>query len=952
MHIYPRRRDTQAFIFLAVVLFAVVPGPLRAESNPGEQVIPVADSPASATDNPAVATPEVPAPPLPSQKLRFNFHNAPWEKVLQWLADESDLSFSADVIPRGTFTYVDQNRELSPDRAIDLVNGYLLIKGYTLVRHDRMLIVIDLEEDLDRRLVSELVTEIPLEELEQRGRYEVSKTRFILKHADAKVAEQQISPLLSPVGSLVVMPEAKQIVATDTGDKLRAIREVLAALERETTSKSSQLHTFRLRVANAEEVLVIARPLLQIGEGTNAAEDGSIRISADPLGRTVYATGTPEKIALVQQIVEQVDGDANSGVTNRTVDPPQFLLHKTTSADASSILRVLQTLFVGDPAIRMEVDTTSGGILAYARLSQHQSIQATIAEMEQSPPRMEVIPLRVTDPKVAVGLVEKLFKSSESPPIVDGTLDPRQLILRGTPAQVLQVRRLLASMGEQTAESRPGDRGNLRVVPMDSGMTEELLQRLQQIWPQVSSQPLRIVPNVDRSTPPSRRRPAKDDDASRGDREASENAMIAVHRSGSDTSDDRTSLRQRNEPFSHYRPVRFDTDESHEVDRPTSDNSASGIVVSVTPGGLLLASQDAEALDMMESLLDSLRQSGASGPRFHLFYLKHVQAESALELLGGILSGGGSGALVSNATVSSTTQNTARPGNTGNTVVSAGVAGAPHMVADKRLNALFVQGSASQIDTVERLLDAIDSESGPDEVLTFPKPHFIPVYYTRAADVAAVLKQLYVHRLEQGDPNAQSIQRGMMGLAFRGMFGRGGGEQSNANNSNPTTATAGQLPKMTVAVDEGSNSVVVAAVGPLLKEVESVVREIDVRAESKPPEAVTVVTLKRTHPMAVQQALAGLLGDQIQVSGTSQLTNSNYNANPSNRSSMGSRNRGQFSQGGADPLVPGGFPAFGSRREGNFNRQGDSGMGRGGGQGSGRGGGGMNGSGRGNGRGR
>ena len=274
MDIYPRRRDTQAFIFVAVVLLAAVPGSLRAESNPGEQVIPVAANPASATDNPASATPEVSAPPLPSQKLRFNFHHAPWEKVLQWLADESDLSFSADVIPRGTFTYIDQNRELSPDRAIDLVNGYLLIKGYTLVRHDRMLIVIDLEEDLDRRLVSELVTEIPLEDLEQRGRYEVSKTRFILIHADAKVAEQQISPLLSPVGSLVVMPEAKQIVATDTGDKLRAIREVLAALERETTSKSSRLHTFRLQVANAEEVLASSSPLGEYGRANGRISAG------------------------------------------------------------------------------------------------------------------------------------------------------------------------------------------------------------------------------------------------------------------------------------------------------------------------------------------------------------------------------------------------------------------------------------------------------------------------------------------------------------------------------------------------------------------------------------------------------------------------------------------------------------------------------------------------------
>ncbi len=175
---------------------------------PADQLPPTAQS--ASSDNKTLTNPDA----VP--RMRFNFRSAPWEQVLQWLADQSGLSFSGEVIPRGTFNYVDQEQDFTPNQAIDLVNGYLLVKGYALVRHDRMLLVIDLEEDLDRRLVSELVTEIPLEQLDERGRYEILKTRFPLKQADAKIAEQQISPLLSPVGSLIVMPEAKQIVATDS----------------------------------------------------------------------------------------------------------------------------------------------------------------------------------------------------------------------------------------------------------------------------------------------------------------------------------------------------------------------------------------------------------------------------------------------------------------------------------------------------------------------------------------------------------------------------------------------------------------------------------------------------------------------------------------------------------------------------------------------------------------
>jgi len=955
-----RVRPGPSVVGVLFMLMALGSAGLAAESTaPPSRVEPVAAapplSPAAASSSSAVPEtgPAAQQDRPDTQRLRFNFRHAPWEQVLQWLADQSQLSFSADVIPRGTFTYVDQHREFSSDGAIDLVNGYLLIKGYALVRHDHMLLVIDLEEDVDRRLVSELVTEIAPDQLDQRGRYEISKTRFSLQYADAKVAEQQISPLLSPVGSLVVMPEAKQLIATETGNKLRAIREILATLEREASTKTTQLHTFHLKLANAEEVLTVARPLLQLAEGANASEDGSIRISADPLGRTVYVTGTPEKVALVRQIVTQVDGDADQGMAGRNVDPQQFMMHKTVSADPSSILRVLQTLFVGDPSLRLEVDRSSGSILAYARLSQHQAIQATIAEMEHTPQHVEVIPLRRTEPSVAVSLVEKLFKSSETPPVVDGTLDPRQLIVRGTNAQILQVRSLLTSMGEAVAERSQGsDRSNLREIHLDPETASDLLMRLRQIWPQVSRQPLRIVPH-----PPALPRrgatPDGQDGAFKIQPPWGPRSVVVEHRTGRTEERTQTDIvpAALTESLAHYRNVHFHRDaeaanqtaaQETDIDPvppaasgPLPEGEENGVVITVTPYGLLLASQDPQALDLLESVLNSLRQQDSSDRPLHVFYLRHVAAESALELLSGILGARGTDTLASQATVGSATATPARTGVTGTSVVTAGRVGVLPMVADKRLNALFVQGAPDQIKIIQQLLETIDTESGPDEVLTFPKPHFIPVYYTRAADVAAILKQLYVHRLEQGQQNTRTSQRTPFGFPFLGMFG-GGRESSNSNPG--TTTSAGQLPKMTIAVDEGSNSVVVAAVGPLLKEVESVVREIDVRAESKPPESVTVVTLKRTHPLAVQQALSGLLGDQVQVSGSSAAsrTSASSGFSPSTDRSNGLPGRDLFRRNsppgyGYEGFPPGnasdlGFDRGGaSRRRSESERGGDSG---------------------------
>jgi type II secretory pathway component GspD/PulD (secretin) len=236
--------------------------------------------------------------------LSFNFRHAPWDEVLAWFAEEADLSFALDITPTGTFNYIDR-RKFTPDEALDVLNCVLLTKGYTLVRRNKMLLIIDLEDEIDAKLVRDLLVEIEPEQLDQLGEYEIGKCRFTLQRVPPEDAEKQINQLLSPVGSIVVMPKAKQLSVTETGGTLRAIREILQSLE----SAEKSLHTFALKNATAQEVLMIARPLLNIAEGQNSSEDGSIRVSADPLGSRVFATGSLDKVALVEQIVEQVDSD-------------------------------------------------------------------------------------------------------------------------------------------------------------------------------------------------------------------------------------------------------------------------------------------------------------------------------------------------------------------------------------------------------------------------------------------------------------------------------------------------------------------------------------------------------------------------------------------------------------------------------------------------------------------
>ena len=95
--------------------------------------------------------------PLPGGDVRvtFNFRFQPWQDVLDWFADQAGLSLLMESPPPGTFNYRD-SRSYTPAEALDVLNGVLLTKGYTLVRRERMLVVVNLEDGIPPNLVPDV----------------------------------------------------------------------------------------------------------------------------------------------------------------------------------------------------------------------------------------------------------------------------------------------------------------------------------------------------------------------------------------------------------------------------------------------------------------------------------------------------------------------------------------------------------------------------------------------------------------------------------------------------------------------------------------------------------------------------------------------------------------------------------------------------------------------------
>ena len=100
------------------------------------------------------------------------------------------------------------------------------------------------------------------------------------------------------------------------------------------------------------------------------------------------------------------------------------------------------------------------------------------------------------------------------------------------------------------------------------------------------------------------------------------------------------SMRKRRRP-ARCRPRRRKTIPvaAPQESQGAAEQSLPDIIITSTPEGLLIASEDVEALDVLEDLLSTVATS-ANNPRYSLFYLQHLEAEEAKTLLSTLFSGG------------------------------------------------------------------------------------------------------------------------------------------------------------------------------------------------------------------------------------------------------------------------------------------------------------------------
>ena len=763
---------------------------------------------------------QTPADPQSGQ-LQFSFEGASWREVINWLAEQGGLALHVGDLPTGSFSYTDP-AQYTHQQALDRVNLFLLPQGYTLVRSGKLLTVINLSDPRSMQQLDAIAKMVSTKQLDQLNDHDVVKCIFPLGEIEAEDAVDELSAL-NLMTTPKVFTKTNQLLVTDTVSKLKNVKVILDAFNPDEMENGTVVKTFVLQHVEAEDILLVARPHMGLATGEMIGID--VSISADLQGKYIFVTGVEDKVKLLENLVESLDKPkktmANSGDN-------KLQSHSVEGGNVESVYNVLLTL-LADKEVRLSMDEEAGNIIALATPDVQKHIADTVAQLQASEADFEVIPLKTADPYFVISLLEEMLDLPDSltdpddidpdTPKIDADPGNMRLFVRAKRPQIDQIKKIVAGL-DSTATTAEGDNNEIRVLPLKGKEAERVLTTAATFWR--SSNPIILYQAPDQS-------------------DATTERVLAAD---STTTEETTNRVRDTTSQLDLRNQRLLT--------PNANSRAPVIRCQITARGLLLASEDTAALDRFEEHLRTISGPLETMPSPPIvFYLKYTKAPDAIRMLAELLDGGESaregeaGTLVNGFVSASSSSSflgsfvTSRDGTT--TMMSGSIT----VVADTRLNRLIAQGTASDIEKIEGYLKIIDKDNSITSIETHGTSHVIELVHARASEVAEVIREAYGSRIEGGS-SSKTASKGtpeQQKAAAAAAAKAAAAAAKSAKSGRPTTGgssnqTRDLAPKMTLAVHESSNALIVTAPDPLFQEVEKLAKTIDERAK----QSIEVVT--------------------------------------------------------------------------------------------------------------
>lgn len=851
------------------------------------------------------------------KKMSFNFQFAPWDDVLKLFAESAGYTLDLNDVPPGTFSYFDQG-SYTPTEALDIINGYLLQKGYIIVRRNRFLVVLN----IDNGIPPNLVPIVASEEIAQHGNNELMSVSFPIEGANIEDVAKEVQAILGPQGKSVALKTANTIIVTDIGSNLLRVKKLLEGAIANAGPTDLVFRSFDLKYIDAAEAEKIVRNQFGLASTTKnvsssammtryyesrsrrsssnntpapaASPNKSTQVTADPRTNRLLVTASPAQIKIAEEIIKSIDvnedgsGKLLTGGGNR----PFLRVYTVTTADSKEVTKTLDAMI---PGVVVNEDARNRKIHIVATPKEHETIDELIRQLdgEGGSQSVSVINLSSLDPISASTTLRSLFlRDGNEAPTIEADLLGRRLLVRGTPDQVIQIKALLAQLGEDGSPRSENvyGQGPVRTIPLGGRDSKEILQLIDKLWSASSGDinPIRIVVPSDDSL--IRKKVLGEEEVptrNRGFRNPEQNSKPPVnspirYQQDSGKSENRrffftaTEQKPEEKPTQESRPShqKPNQPQSKANTTPTAPKGPKKKPVAISTNGdnLIISSTDIEALNRLEQMIEALTQAIPPKSQWTVFYLRSADATATAKMLENLFPtssvsemGSDSGMLGGLSSIGGSLMDA-----TGLTTLGMGPQ-TLRIIPESRSNALYVTGPADKVRSVEQMLKVLDASELPAS-LRDRSPGIIPVEYASASDVERIIKDLYKDYLQPPQPQ-NSTQKGNPLAAMMG-----GRNQQKASNAQPVEA------KLAVSVDENANQLLVSANDSLFQEIESLVRELDYSAQMS-RKSVRVVTLNDANSVLIQNALSSLLPNvSISTTGSARKRTSGQTPDSSNKS--------------------------------------------------------------------
>lgn len=861
------------------------------------------------------------------EKFSFNFRYAPWDQLLQNFATGAGYTLDLTVTPPGTLSHIDTN-EYTATQAMDILNGYLQRKGYTLIVKDKFLVCVNVAKPIPPNLIRDVSVDdlIAVSEGSHTiGENEVVRIEIPLEKLDVGVMAQEVEQLLGPLGAMTAFTQTGTLIIADTGSNLRRIKTYIDSSLKKR-KEALEFKSYYLKNINVEEAefMLLAQFGMRQGVANVSAGGGgdrrggspfqpptapaataSIKVFSDTRTNSLLVTASPDEQKLVEEIVKAIDiseGPGGEKFSREDNTGPFLKVYKV----AGRADQVAQSITAMMPGVVVNEDGQAGTVHIFATARQHETVAEWISAFidgSGAAGSVAVIPLVKMDPLSAAATLRNLFVSEgTAAPTVETDLYGNRIIVKGSAAQVEQIKKVLLDLGEPgTGVRAKGEGGTIRRYSLRGRDPNEFFQYLQKEWESEEKTPIRIV--VPQKTGPIRdlKTPSKpSDELGKEERAYEQGQNVQPQPIDPQAANERSTKRG-------YIPV-------SSQDEPSTSARIDGIQIVVDGDELLLLSEDEDALDRLEETMDFLQQSVPYRTRWTVFYLQASDATETAALLE---------QLIPSSSVTSTAADSGfslgsmfRPitDSVSNMTGLSGIGMNPQtlrIIPDARSNSLFITGPQSAVDEAEKLLEVLDSNDIPESLREL-QPRRIEVLYADIDDMATMVNDAFKPYLEPAGGRQQ--QNNPLAQMFSG--GGGGG-----NRNEP------QGVQMTIAIDRQTSSLIVSSSEALFTKVSAMVKEQDLAAQ-KANRTIRVVQLKHADAGLVQQSLQSLFPrvttSASRPSSSGNSSSNNGGSNPSNNAQpatdpfqqmMQDRMRQRTGSGGgsmgASPFGGGGASPFG-----------------------------------------